>query len=142
MAVKQLSAFIQNEKGSLSGAVKVISKADINIRAMSIGDTEAFGILRMIVSDTDKAKAILEEDTIVSITDVLAVKMDDKEGALYKILQVLEEADINVEYTYAFTAHAELGAYVVFRVDDVAAAEALLTGKGFSVLSDEDIKNI
>ena len=94
MALKQLSVYIENKKGKLSDAVKVISDADVNIRAMSIGDTEDFGILRLIVSDYEKAKELLSEATIVNVTDVIAVKMDDKQGALYKILRVLEEAEI------------------------------------------------
>lgn len=142
MAIKQLSVFIENKQGKLSDAVKVISEANINIRAMSIGDSNDFGILRMIVSDPDKAKILLSEDTIVNETDVIAVKMDDKEGALYKILEALEEAQINVEYTYAFTARAELGAYVVFRVNDVAAAEKVLAEKNFVLLNDEEMKKL
>ena len=122
MAIRQLSVFIENKKGKLSDAVKTISEAGINMRAMSIGDSDDFGILRLIVSDTAKAYSLLSEDMIVKVTDVIAVKMNDKQGALYTVLRVLEKADINVEYTYAFTAR-ELGAYVVFRVNDVEAAE-------------------
>lgn len=142
MAIKQLSVFIENKQGKLSDTVKVISSAGINIRAMSIGDSNDFGILRMIVSDNERAKQLLSDDTIVNFTDVIAIKMDDKEGALYQILKVLEEAQINVEYTYAFTARVELGAYVVFRVNDVAAAEAVLQEKGFVLLSDEEIRKV
>lgn len=141
MAIKQLSVFIENKKGKLSDAVKAISEAEINIRAMSIGDSNDFGILRLIVSDTEKAKAILSESTIVNVTDVIAVKMDDKEGALYTILKVLEEASINVEYTYAFTAPGA-GAYVVFRVDNVADAEKEFASKGIKTLQDEEMKNL
>ena len=140
MAVKQISVFIENKKGMLSNAVKIISDADINIRAMSIGDSKDFGILRMIVSETDKAKDILSADTIVNETSVVAVKMDDKQGALYKILKVLEENSINIEYTYAFTAHGDLSAYVVFRVDEVETAEKLLKEKGFETLTQEQIE--
>ncbi len=142
MAIKQLSVFIENKQGKLSDAVKVIADADINIRAMSIGDTKDFGILRLIVSDCDKAKALLSEDTIVNITDVIAVKMDDKQGALYKILKVLEDGQINVEYTYAFTAHVDLDAYVVFRVNDVSAAEKILNEKGFETLNQEQVMEL
>ena len=130
MAIKQLSVFVENKQGNLSDTAKVLADADINIRAMSIADAKDFGILRLIVSDCDKAKELLSEDTIVSITDVIAVKMDDKQGALYKILKVLEDGQINIEYTYAFTAHINLDAYVVFRVDDVEVAEKLLNEKG------------
>lgn len=142
MAIKQLSVFIENKKGKLSDEVKIISEAGINIRAMSIGDSNDFGILRLIVSDTDKAKAFLSDDTIVNVTDVIAIKMDDKEGALYKILKVLEDAEINVEYTYAFTAKEDIGAYVVFRVNDVEVAEKILNEKGFATLSDEEMKKL
>jgi len=138
MAIKQLSVFIENKEGKLSDAVKVISDADINIRALSIGDSQDFGILRLIVSDNAKAIDLLKEDTIVKETDVIAVKMDDKEGALYKILKALEDAKINVEYTYAFTS-PKLGAYVVFRVDDVETAENLLSKEGFTLVSDGEI---
>ena len=142
MAIKQLSVFVENKQGNLSDTAKVLADADINIRAMSIADAKDFGILRLIVSDCDKAKELLSEDTIVSITDVIAVKMDDKQGALYKILKVLEDGQINIEYTYAFTAHINLDAYVVFRVDDVEVAEKLLNEKGFATLSQEQVKEM
>lgn len=141
MAIRQLSVFIENKKGKLSDAVKTISEAGINMRAMSIGDSDDFGILRLIVSDTAKAYSLLSEDTIVKVTDVIAVKMNDKEGALYNVLRVLEKAEINVEYTYAFTAR-ELGAYVVFRVNDVELAEKALTDKGFELMTEEEIRSI
>lgn len=142
MAIKQLSVFVENKQGNLSDTAKVLADADINIRAMSIADAKDFGILRLIVSDCDKAKELLSEDTIVSITDVIAVKMDDKQGALYKILKVLEDGQINIEYTYAFTAHINLDAYVVFRVDDVEVAEKLLHEKGFATLTQEQVKEM
>lgn len=142
MAIKQLSVFVENKQGNLSDTAKVLADADINIRAMSIADAKDFGILRLIVSDCDKAKELLSEDTIVSITDVIAVKMDDKQGALYKILKVLEDGQINIEYTYAFTAHINLDAYVVFRVDDVEVAEKLLNEKGFATLTQEQVKEM
>ncbi|MBP5309657.1 MAG: amino acid-binding protein [Lachnospiraceae bacterium] len=141
MAIRQLSVFIENKKGKLSDAVKTISEAGINMRAMSIGDSDDFGILRLIVSDTAKAYSLLSEDMIVKVTDVIAVKMSDKEGALYTVLRVLEKADINVEYTYAFTAR-ELGAYVVFRVNDVEAAEKALSDKGIVLMTEDEIRSI
>jgi len=141
MAIKQVSVFIENKKGKLSDVVKAISSADINMRALSIADTQDFGILRLIVSDTDKAKSILSEDFIVNVTDVVAVKMDDKQGALYDVLSVLENEGINLEYTYAFTTPGA-GAYVVFRVDDVAAAEKAIADKGLVTLDDEAIKSL
>lgn len=141
MAIKQISVFVENKKGALSDIVKMISGADINLRALSIADTKDFGILRMIVSDTDKTKEALSDDVIVNVTEVVAVKMDDKEGALYTILKVLDEAEINIDYSYAFTGSKE-GAYVVLRVDDVETAEKLLLAKEFVVLNDSDMSAI
>ena len=141
MAIRQLSVKKKKKKGKLSDAVKTISEAGINMRAMSIGDSDDFGILRLIVSDTAKAYSLLSEDMIVKVTDVIAVKMNDKQGALYTVLRVLEKADINVEYTYAFTAR-ELGAYVVFRVNDVEAAEKALSDKGIVLMTEDEIKSI
>ena len=139
MAIRQLSVFLENKKGQLSETVKLLAQSEINIRALSIAEARDFGILRLIVSDTDKAKEILSAETIVKTTAVIAVKMDDKEGALYKVLQVFDEAGINVEYSYAFTTYYSGGAYVVFRVDDAAAAELLLTEKGFELISEVDV---
>lgn len=139
MAINQLSIFIENKHGRLSEAIKGISESEINIRALSIGDSQDFGIVRMIVSDIEKARELLGDDFIYKITPVIAVKMDDKGGALYKILRVLEENEINVKYTYAFTSNKEFGAYVVLRVDDVESTEKVLADKGFRLATDEEI---
>ena len=139
MAVNQLSVFIENKHGRLSEAIRGISESELNIRALSIGDSQDFGIVRMIVSDLDKAKELLGEDFIYKVTPVIAVKMDDRGGALYKILRTLEESEINVKYTYAFTSNKEFGAYVVLRVDDVEATEKVLSDKGFRLATDEEI---
>lgn len=134
MAIEQLSVFVENKPGDLLGKVKDLADAKINIRAMSIADTKDFGILRLIVSDTDKAKEVLSEDSIVTVTEVIAAEMSDEAGALAKILSAFGDEGINIEYMYAFTASTELGAYVVLRVDDNATAERVLKANGISVL--------
>ncbi len=139
MAITQLSAFLENVPGTLSKAVAAIKGAGVNIRALSVADTKDFGILRVIVSDTEKTKAALEEMTIVRETPVIAVKMNDKAGALNDILNILEAADINVEYVYAFTGAVAGNAYVVLRVDDDAQAEATLAEHSIKTLNDDDI---
>ncbi|MBR5407595.1 MAG: hypothetical protein IKX95_05530 [Lachnospiraceae bacterium] len=140
MAVRQLSIFIENKHGRLSEAIKGISESDVNIRALSIGDSSDYGIVRMIVSDLERARDLLGENILSKVTSVVAVKMDDKGGALYKILRALEEAEINVKYTYAFTSNKQFGAYVVLRVDDVEATEKLLSEKGFELATDDEIR--
>lgn len=134
MAVKQLSVFIENKAGSLLETVKQLADAKINIRAMSIADTKDFGILRLIVSDVEAAKKVLSADTLVTVTDVVAAEMKDETGALYKIMNVLGKAGINIDYMYAFTAPVNSGAYVVIRVDDNENAESLLKENGIGIL--------
>lgn len=138
MAIKQLSVFLENKQGQLAEVVKTISNAGVNIRALSIAESKDFGILRVIVSDTNKAKEVLGETAVCKTTDVIAVKMDDNAGALCKVLSVFEEAKINVDYSYAFTAK-DTGAYVVFRVDNVAEGEKALLDKGITLICKDDI---
>lgn len=142
MAITQLSVFLENSPGRLAEAVRIISGAGVNIRAMSLADTKDFGILRLIVSDADKAKETLSANYIVMETKVIAVKMDDQTGALNNILQTLEKAQINVEYMYAFTGSQALSAYVVLRVDDLENAEAVLAENGMPTLTDDRLKAI
>ena len=139
MAIQQLSVFVENQKGKLLGTVKALADAGINIRAMSIADTKDFGILRLITSDNAKAMEVLADESIVNTTKVIAAKMEDKAGALYQVLQILSDAQINIEYLYAFTASEDFGAYVVFRVSDAAAAQEILNAHGVATLDDADI---
>ena len=142
MTVKQLSVFVENRPGRLSTITRLLGEGGVNIRAMSIADTKDFGILRLIVSDVAKTKALLTEQAIVTETDVVAVSMDDQAGALYRILKVLDGAQINVEYLYAFTGTQSDSAYVVLRVDNAGAAEKLLAEGGVATLSDAELKEL
>ena len=142
MAIQQISVFVENKQGKLVETVKTLADNDINIRAMSIADTKDFGILRMITSDNAKTKEVLSADSVVNTTEVIAVKMEDRPGALYKVIDILSKAGVNIEYMYAFTASDSLGAYVVFRVDDVAQAQSLMDENGLKSLNDEDIQDI
>ena len=139
MAIQQISVFVENKQGKLVSTVKTLAENGINIRAMSIADTKDFGILRMITSDNAKTKEVLSTDTVVNTTEVIAVKMADKPGALYKVINILSNAGVNIEYMYAFTASDALGAYVVFRVDDVAQAQKLMDENGMKSLDDKDL---
>ena len=140
MAITQLSVFLMNQPGALVDAIKAISDANINIRALSIAEANDFGILRIIVSDSDAVCKLLGDKYLFSKTQVVAAKMDDRSGALYPILVVLNEANINIEYMYAFTGSGPEEAYVVFRVNDVQTAEAVLNANGIPTLSDESLK--
>ena len=140
MAITQLSLFLMNQPGQLVDAVGILSEGGANIRAMSIAESNDFGILRAIVSDTDLAVSLLKEKYLISNTEVIAARMGDKSGSLYPILKVLNESNINIEYMYAFTGTGVDEAYVVLRVNDVQTAEAVLNASGIPTLSDENLK--
>jgi len=134
MAITQLSVFLENKPGKLYEVVKRISEAGINLRAMTIAEVRDFGILRIIVSDAKKAMEVLEDDHIITTTEVVSAVMEDRAGALYDILQALESANVNIEYMYAYTGEVTGSANVVFRVDDIEGAEAQLREAGVQVL--------
>lgn len=139
MAIKQLSIFVENKQGRLVEITKMLADSGVNMRALSIADTRDFGILRLIVDDTQKACLVLAENSVmVKITDVVAVEMPHRTGSLNAALTVLCSAGINVEYLYAFLSSSGQGAYVVLRVADNAQAEQALKDAGYNVLSDED----
>ena len=140
MAITQLSVFLMNQPGALVEAVKAISDAGINIRALSIAEANDFGIMRIIVSDTETVCRLLGDQYLFSRTEVVAAQMSDRSGALYPILVALNEANINIEYMYAFTGSGPEEAYVVFRVNDVKTAEEVLNANGIRTLSDENLK--
>ncbi len=140
MAIKQLTVFVQNTKGALVSVTDILAKNNINLRALSIAETEDFGILRLIVNDENAAKKVLEENGyLIKIVDVVGVKIGDEPGKLTAALGVLDEADINVEYLYAFMARTEKHAYVVLRVEDNSSAENKLVNAGFKLITEADI---
>ena len=139
MAITQLSLFLMNQPGQLVNAVGAIASTGANIRAMSIAEANDFGILRTIVTDTDKVCARLKEDYLVTRTRVVAARMDDRTGALYPILEALNESNVNIEYMYAFTGTGPEEAYVVLRVHDPDTAEDVLHARGIGTLSDESL---
>ena len=141
MAIKQISVYLENKPGTLAKIIRNISDAGINIRALSLADTAEFGILRLITEDVERAVELLSEKTIVRLSEVLAVKMDDQSGGLGAILDVLEETRINIEYMYAFAA-PDQSAYAVFRVDDAQSAEDYLNIKGIVTLQNGDLQNL
>ena len=140
MAIKQLTVFVQNRKGSIVSVTDILAKNDINIRALSIAETEDFGILRLIVNDEQKAEKVLGENGyLIKIVDVVGVKIGDEPGRLTSALDVLDKADINTEYLYAFMARTEKHAYVVLRVENNNDAEAALKNAGFKLITEADI---
>lgn len=138
MKVEQISIFLENKAGRLAEVTKVLSDAGINIRALSLADTSDFGILRLIVNDTELAKKVLKENGFtVGKTQVVAVEVEDRPGGLHKILDILRAADINVEYMYAFVQQSGNNAVIIFRFDDTDGAIKTLLEHGVKVIEGE-----
>ena len=140
MTINQLSIFVENKAGTVAEITKSIAKAGVSIRALSVADTQEFGILRLIVSDVEKAKAALSEsECVVSVTMVIGVEIPDVAGGLSEVLELMSENSINVEYLYAFITISGKHAYVVLRVEDNDKAAKILTQKGVKLVTQQDI---
>lgn len=140
MAIKQLTVYVENKKGAMAALTDVLANNGVNIRALSIAETEDFGLLRIIVNDEDAAtKILVENGYLMKAIDVVGVKIGDKPGALTGALNVLDKAGIDVEYLYAFMARTEKHAYVVLRVENNEKAEAALEEAGLHLITNADI---
>lgn len=136
MALKQLTVFVENKQGTVVSVTDTLAAHNVNLRALSIAETEGFGILRLIVDNEEAAKKVLaEEGYLIKITEVVGVKIGDAPGKLTEALRVLNKADINMEYLYAFMARTEKHAYVVLRVQDNAKAESVLEQAGYHIIT-------
>ena len=143
MAIKQLTVFVQNKKGTVVSVTDILSKNNINLRALSIAETQDFGILRLIVNDEKTAEKVLAENGyLIKVIDVVGVKIGDEPGKLTAALDVLDKANINVEYLYAFMLRTEKHAYVVLRVEDNSVAEEALTNAGFKMITEADVNKL
>ena len=140
MFIKQLSIFVENKSGRLAEITKVIAEAGVDIRAISIADTTDFGILRLILDKPDVAvQALKNANLTVSLTDVIAVGIDDRPGEFYKAMDVLCREKISIEYMYAFISRDKGKANVILRVEDNERAIKILKQGGFVLLSPEEI---
>ena len=143
MALKQLTVFVENKQGTVVSVTDTLAAHNINLRALSIAETEGFGILRLIVDDEETAEKVLaEEGYLIKITDVVGVKIGDAPGKLTEALRVLNKSDINMEYLYAFMARTEKHAYVVLRVQDNAKAESVLEQAGYHIITEADVSKL
>ena len=140
MTISQLSVFVENKQGSMSGIAEALAEANIDIRALTIADTTDFGILRLIVRDPENAKKMLQEKNfVVTVNQVIGVEVPDRVGGLAKVLRILDDALINIEYMYDFLAIKEEKAYIIIRVENNAKTVDLLQSHGIRCISDEDI---
>lgn len=143
MAIKQLTVFVENKQGTMVSITETLAKNNVNLRALSIAETESFGILRLIVNDEKTAEEKLsEQGYLIKTTDVVGVKIGDEPGKLSAALSVLDKEGINLEYLYAFMARTEKHAYVVLRVADNKKAEDALENAGFHLITEADIQKL
>ena len=141
MSVNQVSVFLENKSGTLNKMTAALTKGGVNIRALSLADTKDFGIVRMIVNDVYEATNILKDaDFVAKFTPVLVYTVSDETGGLNELLTYFTEADVNIEYMYAFAGKKQ--AYMIFRVNDTESAEKILASKGLRSLSQEDIADV
>ena len=143
MTVKQISIFVENKEGRIKKAIDALAKAGINIRALSIADTTKYGILRLIVSDNEKAIEALEKDNfIVKENEVIVLAVPDEPNGLNSTLSIFDEQDINLEYLYAFVSSKTDEAIVVMRLENMEKAIDALKDSNVKILETEDIENL
>ena len=141
MSVNQVSVFLENKPGTLNKLTEVLATNKINIRALSLAETSAFGIVRMLVNDVFEATNVLKENNFVAtLAPVLAFAIADEAGDLNKLLQKFTAANVNIEYMYAFAGKER--AYMIFRVNDTKKAESLLKSQGLNSLTQEEISAV
>lgn len=140
MNIEQISIFVENRSGRLAEVTQVLAESNINIRALYLAEAGDFGILRLIVNDTDKAIQVLKDSGFtVSKTEVVAIAVPDKPGGLARILLNIKHKDINVEYMYAFVEKSTENAIVVFRFDEIQRAIEVLKAEGIRILTGEEV---
>ncbi len=143
MSVKQINVFLENEPGRLAEMTKVLSEAQIDIRAIYVTDSTSYGIIRMIVNQPDDAKIELQSKGFtVSLSHVIAVELKDVPGTLDKVLWILSENNIQLEYLYAFVGRASTDAVVVLRVDDRPKTLEIFEKNSVRVLDDKEVYGI
>ncbi|MDR1666207.1 MAG: ACT domain-containing protein [Bacteroidales bacterium] len=141
MTVKQLSVFLENRSGRLTDVLETLGAENINITSLTVADTSEYGILRLIVSDAEKALQLLKSNGFsAGLTEVIALSIPHQVGSLAKILKTLSDNQLSIEYIYAFCLGDK--AIVVLRTDHRAKAFEIITNNHFTPVSENDIKNM
>ncbi len=143
MFAEQISIFIENKVGRLAEVTAILRNANVNIRALSLADTTDYGVLRLIVDNNDKAEdALKSEGFKMGKTIVLAVEVDDRPGGLNRVLDPMNDADVNVEYMYAFANTKGQNAIMIFRFDDHQRALEVLQKNNIKVINTQAISKL
>ncbi|WP_025270269.1 ACT domain-containing protein [Hippea sp. KM1] len=141
--IRQISVFVENRPGRLLEVVELLGMHNINIKALSLADSSDFGIVRLVVKGTDEAIKVLRDNGFtISETNIIACMIDDKPGALAKILRTLADNQINIEYMYGFASPIQGKAVMVFKFSELDKAERILQENGVQTLTQEEIREI
>ncbi|MBM3708875.1 MAG: ACT domain-containing protein [Actinobacteria bacterium] len=131
MPVKQLTVFLENKLGRLAEVAKILKKENINLQGFSTTEARDYGILRLVVSDTEKARQSLKNAGFTThIADAICIKVEDKPGELSKILDILADEEINIDYIYVIA-----GTRLVLSVADIKKTEDILIKNGVTLCS-------
>jgi hypothetical protein len=143
MKITQISVFLENRQGRLFDVCSLLGSNNINIRALTIAETESFGVLRIVVDKSDAAVKLLRDNQFVAnFTDVIAIEVPDKPGGLASILKVLAENEVNIEYMYGFVEKFSDKALLVMRFEDTDFAQQILAKHKVHVVAEKDIQGL
>ncbi|MBN2643599.1 MAG: ACT domain-containing protein [Victivallales bacterium] len=140
MIIKQLSIFLENKSGRIHEITEILGRENLNIHALSLADSENFGVLRLIVNDLDKSLDCLKKNGVAtSLTSVLAVEVPDKPGGLAAVMKVIDDAGLNIEYMYSIPEKTHDNAIMIMRFDNTEQAVNKLDGKGLRILTQQEV---
>lgn len=143
MKITQISVFLENRKGRLFDICSMLGEGGINIRALTIAETETFGVLRMVVDKPAEAISLFRQNNVTANqTDVVAVEIPDKPGGLAHVLGIFSKNDVNVEYMYGFVEKFSDNALLVFRFDESERAHQVLEQNGVNIVDEQDIQGL
>ena len=143
MKIKQLSIFIENQPGRLYKALEILAQENINIRALSLADTSEFAILRLVVNSPENGNEILEKNKfIVKLTDIIGVELDDTPGGLTKVLKILNDENIDLEYLYAFTHDQTSKAILLMHANDLDEMINVLDSNNAKIVPADVVYNL
>lgn len=135
MTVGQIAVFLENKKGRLEEMTKILGDAGIDLAALTIADTSEFGIVRFITRDNVRVLKLLKDNGYTaSQNPLLGVEVRDVPGGLHKVLKLLGDKEVNVEYLYSFARSEKDKAVILFKVSDTERAETVLKENGVKLL--------
>ncbi len=136
MTLKQISVFLENVSGRLAEVTRTLSDGGINLRAITIADTADFGILRIVADDPEATLTLLEDHGFTArVTEVLAIEVEDKPGALARVMDIFQENGVNIEYLYASLEKNGDNAVIVLKVEDIELGQQIVADHGLKSIS-------